>query len=95
MAFQVCGENAFPDLLFFIIVMIAFRDSFVGKMFNGLLLLFIALAIVNWVGVARLTRGQTLSLKNKEFVEAARSIGAKNNRIMRKHLLPTRLNFKF
>jgi oligopeptide transport system permease protein len=79
---------AFPDLLFFIIVMIALRDTSVGTALNGLFLLFIALAIVNWVGTARLVRGQTLSLKQKEFIEAARSIGAKNPRIMRKHLLP-------
>lgn len=82
---------AFPDLLFFIIVMIALRDSAIGTMLNGLLLLFIALAIVNWVGVARLVRGQTLSLKQKEFIEAARSIGVKTPRIMRKHLLPNTL----
>jgi oligopeptide transport system permease protein len=50
--------------------------------------LFIALAIVNWVGVARLVRGQVLSLKQKEFIEAARSIGVKSPRIMSKHLLP-------
>lgn len=82
---------AFPDLLFFIIVMIALRDSAIGNMLNGLLLLFIALAIVNWVGVARLVRGQTLSLKQKEFIEAARSIGVKSPRIMRRHLLPNTL----
>ena len=73
---------AFPDLLFFIIVMIALRDSSVGKMLNGLFLLFIALAIVNWVGVARLVRGNTLSLKQKEFIEAARSIGVKSRRAL-------------
>lgn len=82
---------AFPDLLFFIIVMIALRDSTIGTMLNGLLLLFVALAIVNWVGVARQMRGQTLSLKQKEFIEAAKSIGVKNPRIMRKHLLPNSL----
>jgi oligopeptide transport system permease protein len=48
----------------------------------------VALAIVNWVGVARLVRGQVLSLKQKEFIEAARSIGVKSPRIMTKHLLP-------
>ncbi len=48
---------AFPDLLFFIIVMVALRDSFLGQLMNGLFLLFAALAIVNWVGVARLVRG--------------------------------------
>jgi oligopeptide transport system permease protein len=79
---------AFPDLLFFIIVMVALRDTWIGGLLNGLFLLFIALAIVNWVGVARLVRGQTLSLKQKEFIEAARSIGVKNPRIMRRHLLP-------
>lgn len=79
---------AFPDLLFFIIVMVALRDSPIGRFLNGLFLLFIALAIVGWVSVARLVRGQVLSLKQKEFVEAARSIGAKSPRIMSRHLLP-------
>lgn len=82
---------AFPDLLFFIIVMIALRDSFIGQALNGLLLLFIALALVNWVGVARITRGQVLSLKEKEFIEAARCIGASDGRIMTRHLLPNTL----
>ena len=82
---------AFPDLLFFIIVMITLRDTPVGTALNGLFLLFIALALVGWVGVARLVRGQTLSLKQKEFIEASRSIGVKNSRIMRKHLLPNTL----
>jgi ABC-type dipeptide/oligopeptide/nickel transport system permease subunit len=82
---------AFPDLLFFIIVMVSLRDSFIGQMLNGLLLLFMALAIVNWVGVARLVRGQVLSLKEKEFVEAARCIGAKDMHIMFRHILPNSL----
>lgn len=79
---------AFPDLLFFIIVMVALRDSTIGRLMNGLFLLFFALALVSWVGIARITRGQTLSLKEKEFVEAARSIGAGNARIMTRHILP-------
>jgi ABC-type dipeptide/oligopeptide/nickel transport system permease subunit len=83
---------AFPDLLFFIIVMIALRDTVLGNALNGLFLLFIALAIVNWVGVARLVRGQTLSLKQKEFIEASRSIGVKASRIMSRHLLPNTLS---
>jgi oligopeptide transport system permease protein len=78
----------FPDLLFFIIVLVALRDSWLGQLMNGLFLLFFALAIVNWVGVARLVRGQVLSLKEKEFIEAARSIGVKDSRIMLRHLLP-------
>lgn len=79
---------AFPDLLFFIIVMVSLRDTLIGQMLNGLLLLFIALAFVNWVSVARIIRGQVLSLKEKEFIEAARSIGAKDIRIMTRHLFP-------
>ncbi|MSP12578.1 MAG: ABC transporter permease [Chloroflexi bacterium] len=82
---------AFPDLLFFIIVMVALRDSWIGQLLNGLVLLFVALAIVTWVGLARLVRGQVLSLKEKEFVEAARMVGAGNMRIMFRHLLPNSL----
>jgi len=78
----------FPDLLFFITIMVSLRDTWLGNALNGLLLLFIALAIVNWVGVARIVRGQVLSLKEKEFIEAARCIGATNARIMIRHLLP-------
>jgi oligopeptide transport system permease protein len=83
---------AFPDLLFFIIVMIALRETWVGQLFNGLFLLFGALAVVNWVGVARIVRGQVLSLKEKEFVEAARCIGARDSRIMFRHILPNSLS---
>ncbi len=82
---------AFPDLLLFIVVMVALRDTWIGNLFNGLFLLFVALAIVNWVGEARIVRGQVLSLKNNDFIEAARCIGAKDNRIMLKHLLPNSL----
>lgn len=82
---------AFPDILFFIIVMIALRDTPLGQAFNGLLMLFGALALVNWVGEARVVRGQVLSLKEKEFVEAARCIGATDTRIMFKHILPNSL----
>lgn len=78
----------FPDLLFFIIALVSLRDTWIGELMSGLFLLFFALAIVNWVGVARLVRGQVLSLKEKEFIEAARSIGVKDSRIMLRHLLP-------
>ncbi len=83
---------AFPDLLFYIIMMISLRDTVLGQLMNGLLLLFIALAVVSWVGVARLVRGQVLSLKNKEFVEAARCIGSSDTRIMSRHILPNCLS---
>jgi oligopeptide transport system permease protein len=79
---------AFPDLLFFIVVLIALRDTWIGGLFSGLFLLFVALAMTNWVGEARVVRGQVLSIKQNEFVEAARCIGATDSRIMFKHILP-------
>ncbi len=82
---------AFPDLLFFIIVMTALRATALGQFLNGLFLLFVALALVNWVGVARLVRGQVLSLREKDFVLASRAVGAQNSRIMLRHILPNSL----
>ncbi len=81
----------FPDLLFFIIAIVALRETWLGDLMNGLALLFVALAIINWVGVARIVRGQVLSLKEKEFIEAARCIGATDSHIMLRHLLPNAL----
>ena len=82
---------AFPDFLFLLIIVASFRNSPFGKLLDGLLLIFVAIAIVGWVGVARLTRGQVLALKEREFVEEARSVGATPRRIMAKHLLPNAL----
>ncbi len=83
---------AFPNLLLYIILMVTLRDTAVGKLLNGLLLLFVALAVVSWVGVARLVRGQVLSLKQKEYVDAARCIGASPGHIMTRHILPNSLS---
>jgi oligopeptide transport system permease protein len=55
---------------------------------GGLLFLFIAIGVLNWIGMARLARGQVLSYKHKEFVEAAQAVGASQSRIIFKHLLP-------
>ena len=55
---------------------------------GGLFFLFVALGMLNWLGMARITRGQVLSYKEKEFIEAARMVGASNLRIVFKHLLP-------
>ena len=82
---------AFPDFLFLLIIVASFRASPFGKLLDGLMLIFVAIAIVGWVGVARLTRGQVLALKEREFVEAARSVGATPARIMFKHLFPNAL----
>jgi len=55
---------------------------------GGMLFLFIAIGLINWIGMARIARGQVLSYKQMEFVEAARAIGANDTRIMIRHLLP-------
>ncbi|MDX1418106.1 MAG: ABC transporter permease, partial [Candidatus Promineifilaceae bacterium] len=59
-----------------------------NKATGGLLFVFIAIGALNWIGMSRLARGQVLSYKEKEFVEAARAVGAGNNHIIFKHLLP-------
>ena len=82
---------SFPDLLFFIVVMVSLRDTPLGDLWNGLFLLFGALSVISWVGIARLMRGQALSLREKEFIEAARAIGASDRRIMFRHVLPNSL----
>jgi oligopeptide transport system permease protein len=82
---------AFPDVLFIITITTAFRETFLGQTFNGLLLIFVALAIVGWTGTARLIRGQVLSIKEKEFIEAARAIGVPTPKIMFRHILPNTL----
>ena len=58
------------------------------KAMGGIFFVFVALGLISWLGMARIARGQTLSYRNKEFVEAARSVGSKDRRIIRAHLLP-------
>lgn len=82
---------AFPDLLFVIIVTTAFRDTWFGSVFNGLFLIFFALSLTGWVGLARLVRGQVLSLKEKEFIEAARALGVPIWKILFSHIFPNTL----
>ncbi len=74
---------AFPRLLFVILVM-----SMLGA---GLMNIFIALGLTGWVGIARQTRAQVLSIKEKEFVEGARALGAGFWRIISRHVLPSAL----
>jgi len=79
---------AFPDLLFIILLSVVFRETPFGQALDGLFLVFVAIGLVGWVTVARLTRGQMLSLKETEFVEAAKAIGVPDRRIVTRHLLP-------
>lgn len=82
---------AFPDILFFIIMITALRETWIGGLLNGFVLLFVALALVSWVTVARLMRGQVLAVKERDYVEAAKAIGSTDGRIMLKHILPNSL----
>ena len=79
---------AVPDLLFIIILSVVFRETAFGRTFDGLLMIFVAIGLTSWVTVSRLVRGQLLSLKETEFVEAARAIGVQDRKIITKHLLP-------
>lgn len=79
---------AFPELLFIILVTSAFLGTPVGRIQSGLLLVMLAIALSAWVTMARLTRAQVLSLKHREFTEAARAIGLPARRIMVRHILP-------
>lgn len=64
---------------------------FMAILGRNILNLFFALAIVSWLTVARVVRGQIITLKNSEFVDAARSMGASTPRIVFKHLVPNTL----
>jgi ABC-type dipeptide/oligopeptide/nickel transport system permease subunit len=74
---------AFPRLLFVILVM-----SMLGA---GLTNIFLAIGLTGWVGIARQTRAQVLSLKEKEFVEGARALGGGFRRILLRHVMPNAL----
>ena len=69
-----------PFIFFVIILMVIFNQNFV--------LLFVAIGAVSWLTMARIVRGQTLSAKQKEFVEAARAAGVSTFGIIRRHIVP-------
>lgn len=54
----------------------------------GIINIFIAIGILGWASIARIFRGSILSIKNKEYIEAARALGASNFRIITKHIFP-------
>ena len=71
---------AFPSMFLAMVIMYTLGD--------GMINIFLALALVNWASVARIVRAETLKLKETEFVEAARSIGVGKLMIMLRHILP-------
>ncbi|MAS37195.1 MAG: hypothetical protein CL610_24555 [Anaerolineaceae bacterium] len=93
---------AFPTLLFVILLMTFFRTGFanpepgtlsavLGRLDSssgGMLFIFIGIGLTSWMGMARLARGQVLSVREKEYIEAARALGGRNRRIVTSHILP-------
>jgi oligopeptide transport system permease protein len=92
---------AFPTLLLIILMMAFFRASRdqtdsalvhrlndIDSMFGGMLFIFIGIGITSWMNTARLARGQVLSIRRQEYIEAAHSIGANNSAIIFRHILP-------
>ncbi|MBT8110723.1 MAG: ABC transporter permease subunit [Gammaproteobacteria bacterium] len=71
---------ALPFIFFVILLMVVFERNF--------LLIFVAIGAVNWLDMARIVRGQTLSLREREFVDAARLTGVSTARILLHHIAP-------
>ncbi len=71
---------ALPFIFFVILLMVAFERNF--------LLIFVAIGAINWLDMARIVRGQTLSLREREFVEAAKLTGVSTPRIIVRHIAP-------
>ncbi|MEK4921092.1 ABC transporter permease [Cytobacillus sp. FSL R5-0569] len=71
---------AIPTILFALVILTVFGPS--------AFTLIVVLGVTNWVQYARLIRGEVLSLKEREFVRAARSMGVRDHKIILKHLLP-------
>jgi oligopeptide transport system permease protein len=71
---------ALPFIFFVILLMVYFGRNF--------LLIFVAIGAVNWLDMARIVRGQTLALKEREFVESARLMGVSPARIVFRHIMP-------
>ena len=69
-----------PFMFFVILLMVVFG--------RNIFLIFIAIGAVEWLTMARIVRGQTLSVKGKEFIEAARAAGVTNRKIIRRHIIP-------
>jgi ABC-type dipeptide/oligopeptide/nickel transport system permease subunit len=93
---------AFPTILLIILMMAYFRASFtvsepgsfayhmnkIDARFGGMMFIFIGVGLTSWMGVSRLARGQVLSIREKEYIEAAVSVGTRHRAIIFRHVLP-------
>jgi oligopeptide transport system permease protein len=75
---------AFPTLVFVIVIAATLRSQ-------SIVLLFALIGAVSWLTMARIVRGQVLSLRHREFIEAARCLGASTPRILLRHIVPNTL----
>ncbi len=88
-----------PDMLIIILLSVVLNEvlkfksgSFLASLGTNMISIFIVFGMLYWVSMARLIRGQILSIKQNEYILAARSIGAKPGRIIRKHIIPNCLS---
>lgn len=89
-----------PDMLIIILLSVVLNERLtpliqgtgLAKLGTNMISIFIVFALLYWVSMARLIRGQILTIKNNEYVLAARAIGTKNGRILRRHILPNCLS---
>lgn len=71
------------------------QGTVLAKLGTNMISLFVVFGVLYWVGMARLVRGQILSIRNNEYVLAARALGAKPGRIIKKHILPNCMSVIF
>ncbi len=93
---------AFPTILFIILLMVVFKTNLssisrsplvqamvvVDRAFGGLFFIMLGIGLTSWVGMARISRGMALSLRETEYIQAAKALGASDLRVMFRHLLP-------
>ena len=88
-----------PDMLIIILLSVVLNEvlqfksgTILARLGTNMISLFIVFGLLYWVGMARLIRGQILSIKENEYILAAQAIGASPGRIIRKHILPNCLS---
>jgi oligopeptide transport system permease protein len=92
----------FPTLILIILLMVYFKSTFsviepgtfrgvmseIDRAMGGMFFIFIGIGLTSWLGMARLVRGMTLSVREKEYVEAARALGSSKTRLIFRHIFP-------
>jgi len=95
---------SFPTLLLIILLMVFFKSSFsvsgvagggfrgalsdIDRAMGGMFFIFLGIGLTSWLGMARLVRGMVLSVRGKDYVEAARAVGTPRSQILLRHVLP-------